>query len=51
MFILIRTGSWSTSLMEGSPALLIRSMAIKTKIPSRKHPAADCGIIKLVSSW
>src|SRR5205809_3769965 len=28
MFILIRTGSWSTSLMDGSPALLIRSMAM-----------------------
>jgi hypothetical protein len=31
------------------PGPLLRSMAIK--ISSRKHPAADCGIIKLVSSW
>jgi hypothetical protein len=37
--------------MEGALALLIRSMTIKTKIPSRKHPAAACGIIKLVSNW
>src|SRR6478609_6714910 len=29
MFILIPTGSWSTSLMDGSPALLLRSIAIK----------------------
>jgi len=43
------TGSWSTSLMDGSPALLLRSIAIK--ISSRKNPAAGCGIIKLVSSW
>src|SRR6266513_4468423 len=28
VFILIRTGLWSTSLMDGSPALLIRSMAM-----------------------
>src|SRR5947199_9249718 len=32
MFILIRTGSWSTSLMDGSPALLIRSMAILLRL-------------------
>src|SRR5438094_161688 len=32
MFILIRTGSWSTSLMDGSPALLIRSMAMLLRL-------------------
>src|SRR5438094_6557550 len=34
MFILIRTGSWSTSLMDGSPALLIRSMAMLLRLTS-----------------
>jgi hypothetical protein len=33
----------------GSPALLLRSMVIK--ISGRKHPAAACAIIKLVSDW
>src|SRR5436305_1049901 len=34
MFILIRTGSWSTSLMDGSPALLIRSMVMLLRLTS-----------------
>src|SRR6266496_6229929 len=34
MFILIRTGSWSTSLMDGFPALLIRSMAMLLRLTS-----------------
>src|SRR2546428_7114886 len=34
MFILIRTGSWSTSLMDGSPALLLRSVAMLLRLTS-----------------
>src|SRR6266480_7687598 len=34
MFILIRTGSWSMSLMDGSLALLLRSMAMILRLTS-----------------
>src|SRR5436305_4668523 len=34
VFILIRTGLWPTSSMDGSPALLIRSMAMLLRLTS-----------------